>query len=86
MGLGCKTKIGIILTKKNSVLCPGSKHSIRFINSLCDQVVNQYSDICFISTKNERLFTKGLQGSINSSNNSLAGSLFITRCAIDLTG
>ncbi len=86
MRLFRETLISIILTQKNSIFCPRSKHSIRFIHTLRHKVVNQNSYIGLIASQDKRRFISYKQCSINTCNQTLSSCFLITGCTINLTG
>ena len=53
-----QTRICIVLAQENTVFRTRSKHAVRFINALCREVINQYTDITLVSIHHERLLTR----------------------------
>ena len=75
----------IILTKEDAVFGARRKHTVRLVDPLCHQVIDQYSDICIGSAKNNWLFILQSLSSVYTCNYSLCSSLLITTCTIGLT-
>ena len=81
-----QSQIGIILPQEYSVLRPGGKHSVWFIDSLCNQIIYQNTYIRLIPSKYEFSFTLNLQGSIDACYKTLGGRFLIAGCSVHLPG
>ena len=80
-----KPEIGIILSQERTVLCPRCKHSIRFIDTLCDEIVNKNSDVRLVSLQDERILSGNLKMGIHTCNQTLGCRLLISGRSVDLT-
>ena len=85
MGAFRKAKVRIVLTKKNTIFGPGSKHPVRFVNALRDQIIDQDTDISIVPAKDKRLLSAAFQMCINAGHQTLGRSFFIAGSTIDLT-
>ena len=74
----------VVLSQQKSKLGPGSKESIRFVDSTSDEIVDQDSDVCLIAFQEEWLLPANLQGRVYPRNDALPRRLLVPRGAIDL--
>ena len=63
-----------------------SEHSIRLIDTLRNEVVDQHTDVGLVTSQNERLLASEFEVGVDTRHQTLRGSLLVTRCAVDLTG
>src|ERR1700730_14352435 len=80
-----KAAVGVINAEVKPKLCPGSKHTIRLVGTLGDQVINEDRGVSLGAIENQRRLIFYLQGRIDAGHEPLAGSLFIAARAIDLS-
>ena len=91
-----ETGVGIVLSEEDAIFRSGGKHTIRFIYALCDEIVDEYTDIRFVARECERLAYTAIAGGgattssedsgIDAGDNALSSSFLISRGAIDLSG
>ena len=81
-----QTEISIVLTQKNAVFRPRGKHTIRLINPLIDQVIDQHANVSLVPSQHERIFTFQFPMCIDSRHQTLRSSFLVTRRSIDLAG
>ncbi len=82
----CESSIGVVLTKQQSILGTTGEHPIRFVGAGGDQVVNQHTDVSLITRGDPGRLAGNLSCGIETGDQSLAGRLFVTGGAVDLTG
>jgi len=46
-----KTHIGIVLTKEDTVFRTRCKHTVRFVDTFRDEIVDKNADVCLIASK-----------------------------------
>ena len=61
------------------------EHPVWFICALGDEIVDQYTDVGFIATQGEWRFVVDVEVCVDSSEESLAGCLFVARGPVDLS-
>src|SRR5574344_1895999 len=74
----------VVMTKGESILGTGSEHSIWFLGSLCNKIVDQDSDICIRPSKDDRLLILKLLGGVDACHYSLGCGFFISAGSIGL--
>ena len=79
-------KFRTAMVEKQPMFGTARKHAVRFVGSLGYKIVDQDSDVSFMSLDDERLFSPNLLHSIHSRNKPLSGCLFIAGGAVDLAG
>ena len=79
-----QANIGIILAQQNTVFRSRSKHPVRLIHALIDQVINQDANIGLVPTQHERILPSKLSVRIDTRHQTLGGRFLISRCTIDL--
>ena len=80
----CQPQIRVIWPQPKTILRPGGKHPIRLTHTHSNQIVNKYANHSLCPIKNERLFSGNRPGGVQTSNQALRRSLFVTGSAIDL--
>ena len=85
MRKGSETEIGIVLSQKDTVFGPGSKHPVRFIHALGNQIVNENADISLVPTKDKRLTFSKIQACINAGDNALRSGFLIAGSTVNLS-
>ena len=78
--------IRIVLTQQDTILSTRGEHTVRLIYTLRDKVIYQDSDICLVSTENERGFSAHCQCGVNSGHKTLGGRFLITGGTVHLAG
>ena len=86
VGLFCQAGIGIILAQENAVFRTRGEHTVRLVDPLCREVVNQHADIAFVPVHYERCFAGTKQGCIDPCNRTLSASLLVSCRAVYLSG
>ena len=66
-----QSQIGIVLSQKQAVFRTAGHHSVGFVGSLGDQVVNQRADIAVGALQDHRFFMQNLKGGIDAGNQAL---------------
>jgi len=80
------TQFCAAVVKKKAVFGTASKHPIWLGSTFGNKVVNQNTNVTFVTSNNEWSFIPGFLYRIDSSDNPLPCSFFITRSSVDLTG
>ena len=78
--------ICIVLSQLQSILRSTGKHAIRFVHTVGDKVVNQDSDIGFISPQNHGRSVLQRERSVDAGDQALRTRLLVAGRTIDLTG
>lgn len=81
-----KTHIGIILTKENAVFGSRSKHTVRFVDTFRDEVIDKNADVCLIASEGKGSLSLHCQCSVGACNKALPGGLLIARGPVNLSG
>src|ERR1044071_7779775 len=74
----------IVLAKQQPKLGARSKQPVRLVHSSRDEIIHQNTEESLVSTENHRLLLQGVGSSVESSDNTLAGSFLISCSTIDL--
>ena len=77
--------IGIVLTQEYAVLGAAGEHPVGLIGAFGDQVIDEYADIGFISSKCEGCLFDAVLVAVDACNKSLTCGLLVSGCPIDLT-
>src|SRR5262245_31141349 len=64
----------------------GREHTVRLQTSFRDQVVDQHTDVRLVATQDQRRFAADASGRVDSRDEALRGSFFVTGRPVDLTG
>ena len=79
-----QTIAGIVLTENQAAFGTRSEHAVRFIGSLCDEIVYHYTDVGILTTQNKWFFAAYLKDGIYACHNPLSGGFFVSGRSIDL--
>src|SRR5262245_63281042 len=82
---GAQPYIGVIDSQAKAVLGAGSEHTVRLIDSLGDQIVDQDADVGFVTFDWDRLLGVNRSGGIDAGDDSLGARFFVSGCSVDLT-
>ena len=80
-----QTLICIILSKKQTILCPGCHHPIWFMTFFCHKIIDQNTDIPLRTVYNDLLFSKYFPCCINTRYKPLCCCLLISRTSVKLS-
>src|SRR5262249_23672433 len=82
-----QTKIRVVDAQQQPVLRPRREHAVWLEAPLCNQVVDQDTDVGLVSLENQRPFvrSKGMLRSICTRDKPLCGSFFVPGRAVDLS-
>ena len=80
-----KAHICVVLTEFDAVLRSCSHHTIGLVGALCHKVINEHTNICFITAQDERCFAFNLSHCIDTCHKALRPCLFIATASVDLT-
>ena len=81
-----ETHVCIVLTKKNAVFGSRGKHTIRFVDAFCDEVVDKDADVCLVASEGKGSLPLHCQCCVGTCNKSLPGGLLIARGPVNLSG
>ena len=77
-------EVRIILTENETVFAPACHHTVRLVCSFGYKVINERSDIRFVTGQNERVFSFDFQRRINACHESLCRRFFIAARSVRL--
>ena len=80
-----KTEIGIILSQKQSIFCTAGHHSVRLMIFFCHKIIDQHANISLGTIQYKLLLTFDFHCCIDSGNQSLCSSFFISRTSVKLS-
>ena len=75
----------IILTQYQPTLSTRGEHSVWFICSLRDEIINHYTNISILTAENQWFTTLNRECSVNAGHYTLSSRLFIASCTINLS-
>ena len=81
-----KTHIGIVLTEQNTVFGTRSEHTVRLVDAFRYKVVNQHTDIGFVTAKHKRFLSGHTLMGIDTGNKSLPCRFLISGRSVHLSG
>ncbi|MPN32936.1 hypothetical protein SDC9_180419 [bioreactor metagenome] len=73
------------MAKQQTVLGAGSQQAIWLYRPFCDQIIDHDTDIAIAAFQDERFFSLHSQRCIDTGDDALSGSFFITGCSVCLT-
>ena len=79
-----QTQVGIILTQKQTILCPGCHHAVRLMVFLRHQIINQNTNICLRPVQNKTLSPQNLHRRVYTGHKALYRRFFIAGTAVKL--
>ena len=82
---GRKALVGVVLPQQQPVLRAGGHHAVRLLGALGHQIVNQNTDITFGTIQNQRISMQNRHSCINTGDQSLGCSLFISTASVELS-
>ena len=80
-----KPRMGIVRAKSQTILCPRREHPVWFGNTLQREIINHHRNIAVGAVHGRHGSVEQFASSAQPGHQSLCRSLFISRCAIDLT-
>ena len=63
----------------------GREHAVRLVGTLCDEVIDEDSNIGCAAVEHDRLLFSNRTPRVDTGHQALAGGLFVACCAIDLS-
>src|SRR5688572_22355197 len=81
-----ETQFGTAMIEEKAMLGTTGEHAIRLVRTLCYKVVDEHTDVGFLTAEDHRLFSPYLPCCVHTGHQSLCGRFFISRRAIDLSG
>ena len=63
---GAEPQVSVVLAQKDPILSPAREHSIGFIGAFGDKVIDQNTDVGFISTQREGGLSRALEVAVDS--------------------
>ena len=80
-----KTEIGIILSQKQAIFCTAGHHSVRLMVFFCYKIIDQYANISLRAIQYKLFLTFYFHCGIDSGNQPLCGSFFISGTSVKLS-
>lgn len=81
-----KAHICIVLSEQDAVFGTGGEHTIRFVHTFCNQIVNQDTDVGLVPSQCERFATVAIDVCVDAGNDSLSACFFVTGSSVYLSG
>ena len=81
---GCEAHVSVVLTKENAVFSAAGEHAVGFVRPFGDEVVDEHADIGLVTPQREWGIPLDVEVCVDSCDETLAGGLLVSCCAIDL--
>ena len=81
-----QAQIGIVFAQQQAVFGARGEHAVRLARAQRDQIVDQYADVGFVTTRLPGIAPCARQPALMPASSPCARSLFVTGGAVDLAG
>ena len=79
MPYGREPCIGIVLPEEQPVFGTRRHHAVRFVRTLCDEIVYEHADISLRPVDDDGIFSEDLKRCIDAGDYALARSFLVAR-------
>ena len=83
--IGCKANVGIVLSEQNAIFCARGEHTIGFIYTFGDQIVDENANIGFIATECESFVAAARKCCVDAGYDALSTRFFVPRGSVHLS-